>query len=345
MTAPVAADGGRLALATAIAAVVAAVVLVVAVLPAEYGIDPTGLGAATGFARLNEEAPSGVIVEAPGDAEPASLYEMRATWRLVSVPIAEQAGNVSRADREAQVKVPIAIPNLTSVTAQLSWDDADRIGGQPTEGDTLEISIRAPGGERSQLVRVTNEPGKPGAANVTLSLLSVPFPREDDPGGLVFPTAEDASGIGNWTFVVRLYGAGGVNGSDEADPGNAWTLRVVGEAYDLEVRKQTERFGDRVRLTLAPGRGVEYKFGMDEGAQIAYRWTADVPVHVELHADRPEAPEEVTTFEVAKLDSGEGTHVAPFKGRHGWYWRNDGATPVTITLETTGDYEILGAVG
>jgi hypothetical protein len=46
-------SGKRIARSVAIAVVVAAVLLVVAVLPAEYGIDPTGVGRALGLTELN----------------------------------------------------------------------------------------------------------------------------------------------------------------------------------------------------------------------------------------------------------------------------------------------------
>ncbi len=45
----------KLAVATVFAVVVAAVILVVAVLPAEYGIDPLGIGGALGLTQLAEE--------------------------------------------------------------------------------------------------------------------------------------------------------------------------------------------------------------------------------------------------------------------------------------------------
>jgi hypothetical protein len=46
-------SGKRIGLSVVVALAVAAVVLVVAVLPAEYGIDPTGLGRALGLTELN----------------------------------------------------------------------------------------------------------------------------------------------------------------------------------------------------------------------------------------------------------------------------------------------------
>lgn len=341
MTTPVP-DRRRLAFATLAALGVAGVALVVAVLPAEHGVDPTGLGAAFGFARLHEGAAP--VVGTPATNGTAPLYELRATWRLLSFPLAEREGRVTPGDAEERVVVPLRVANLTSVTATLRWNDTDTIEGRPTQGDTLEISIRGPRGVRSQLVQATNAPGEPGNASVTVNLLSVPFPQENATGGILFPSVEDTSGVGNWTFIVRLYAAGGIEGSDGRDPGENWTLTVTGEAYELDVRKQAGRAGDRVRLTLAPGHGVEYKFAMRPGATMSYRWEATGPVHSDLHGDRADDPENFTSARIGSLVEDEGDYTAPFEGRHGWYWRNDGRSTVTITLETTGDYAILGVV-
>ncbi len=49
-------SGQRIALSVGLAFVVAVIVLVVAVLPAEYGIDPTGIGRALGLTELNAPA-------------------------------------------------------------------------------------------------------------------------------------------------------------------------------------------------------------------------------------------------------------------------------------------------
>jgi hypothetical protein len=54
-------SGKRIALSVGLALVVAAIVLVVAVLPAEYGIDPTGIGRALGLDEL--KAPASRTIE------------------------------------------------------------------------------------------------------------------------------------------------------------------------------------------------------------------------------------------------------------------------------------------
>ena len=84
---------------TLIAAVVAGIVLTVAVLPAEYGIDPTGAGRAMGLTALNTPSPSptsaptpaGSTVSAPGEqrvltvsSKPAAAY--RADEMEITLP-------------------------------------------------------------------------------------------------------------------------------------------------------------------------------------------------------------------------------------------------------------------
>ena len=72
--------------ATVVAIVAAAIILVIVVLPAEYGIDPTGIGGATGLTQLNAEPTETIVitdiiggnevireVEIPGFGEPTPL--------------------------------------------------------------------------------------------------------------------------------------------------------------------------------------------------------------------------------------------------------------------------------
>jgi hypothetical protein len=70
---PDAAPAGRLAAATAVSLGVAAVLVVVAVLPVEYGVDPTGAGAALG---LLGDGPAAVDDPGPPTGAPALVPRM-----------------------------------------------------------------------------------------------------------------------------------------------------------------------------------------------------------------------------------------------------------------------------
>ena len=77
----------QLGKATAVALAVAAAILVVAVLPAEYGIDPLGAGKALGLTKLNAKEP-GVAPSAP----PAVLAKTEGTLRSDEMTITLQPG-------------------------------------------------------------------------------------------------------------------------------------------------------------------------------------------------------------------------------------------------------------
>jgi hypothetical protein len=85
-------SGKALATATLIALVVAAIVLIIAVLPAEYGIDPLGIGRASGLADLfaagGEETAAGPATVTPGLAGPVfpRPYEWRVDAREFTIP-------------------------------------------------------------------------------------------------------------------------------------------------------------------------------------------------------------------------------------------------------------------
>ena len=72
---------------------------------------------------------------------------------------------------------------------------------------------------------------------------------------------------------------------------------------------------------------------------MTFAWDASAAVIHDFHGvpDQPAAPQEKeVSFEKQPRRSGYGSHLAPFSGLHGWYWENEGAEPVTITLSSAG---------
>jgi hypothetical protein len=97
-------------------------------------------------------------------------------------------------------------------------------------------------------------------------------------------------------------------------------------------------------VALQPGQGREIKLVMREGARVDYEWTVEGGVvNSDTHADRPGTP--YHGYAKGKAQSGDrGVLVAAFDGKHGWFWRNRGRSPVTVTLRTSGDYQDLQEV-
>jgi hypothetical protein len=104
------------------------------------------------------------------------------------------------------------------------------------------------------------------------------------------------------------------------------------EAQDEGVRS------DEVTVSLEPGQGREIKLAMREGAQVEYVWSvAGGVVNHDTHGDRPGTSYHGYARGTA-MASDEGVLVAAFDGMHGWFWRNRGTAPVTVTLRVRGEY-------
>lgn len=101
---------------------------------------------------------------------------------------------------------------------------------------------------------------------------------------------------------------------------------------------------DEVSLSLAPGEGREIKLAMREGASVEFSWSVEGGVvNFDTHADRPGL--DYHGYERGTAQSAdEGVLVAAFDGMHGWFWRNRGTQPVTVTLRARGDYQEMREV-
>ncbi len=102
---------------------------------------------------------------------------------------------------------------------------------------------------------------------------------------------------------------------------------------------------DSVDIQIPAGEGLEYKLIVSEGGAFVYSWSAPDALQFDFHGE----PTNDTTgtfesYEKGRRAGADGSFRAPFSGTHGWYWRNSGFFPVTVTLETAGHYEIAGII-
>lgn len=103
----------------------------------------------------------------------------------------------------------------------------------------------------------------------------------------------------------------------------------------------------RILIDVGPGEELEYKATLAAGEPLLYSWTvAGGPVYFEFHGEPTEGewPEDYyRSYQIKEKSTAEhGSFIAPFTGRHGWYWKNLSAEPATITLEAAGYYTKLG---
>ena len=98
---------------------------------------------------------------------------------------------------------------------------------------------------------------------------------------------------------------------------------------------------ETVEFKLAPKEGVEYKYRLDKGEALLYSWTAPIPVNYEFHAEPDGGPAGYAqTYEKSSGPGQTGTLTAPFAGIHGWYWENPSDQEITVTLKSSGYYNL-----
>ena len=150
----------------------------------------------------------------------------------------------------------------------------------------------------------------------------------------------DPTGVGGALGLTRM-AASPEEAEDEAE------VPAAGPASALvqnSIAKTTPIRSDEMTVTLPPHSGTEVKAHMVKGDSFVFRWEAKGgPVKMDMHGEPPNAAEgEFTSHWKDKaLTEAQGSFTAPFDGTHGWYWRNKGETPVTITVRTNGFYKDL----
>ena len=91
------------------------------------------------------------------------------------------------------------------------------------------------------------------------------------------------------------------------------------------------------RWTLEPGAGIEIKLSMKEGDKALFDWAVQGGV-VNFDTHGESFPRSISYEKGRGVAAKQGELVAAFDGKHGWFFRNRGAAPVTVLLKTGGTY-------
>ena len=99
-------------------------------------------------------------------------------------------------------------------------------------------------------------------------------------------------------------------------------------------------------FVVRPREGLEFKLLVQRGDAMVYFWSASKPIFYEFHGEPTTPSGEAflpykTYWKQTDWLSG-GSLVPEFTGTHGWFFRNDGAEPITIKLTASGYYEQVG---
>jgi hydrogenase/urease accessory protein HupE len=145
--------------------------------------------------------------------------------------------------------------------------------------------------------------------------------------------------FGGLLFLMQMHG---YEHSINAEELSAATQTTIKPMIKQEVPQQSN-WTDTITITIDAYDYIEYKLFAAKEATFNYQWQSD---NTELLFDFHGEPENDTSGyfksylkNTASQDSGSLTTT--FAGTHGWYWENDSADPITITLNISGDYQRL----
>ncbi|KPF90667.1 hypothetical protein IP81_14590 [Novosphingobium sp. AAP83] len=152
----------------------------------------------------------------------------------------------------------------------------------------------------------------------------------------------DPTGVGRLTGIDGM----GVRKAEVALPATSQNAALASMAMPNKttIVRNGDLRNDEMTLTLAPHSGQEVKAHMKAGDSYVFDWSSQGgPVKADMHGEKLNAAEgEFTSYwEEKVMTGGKGNFTAPFDGTHGWYFRNKGETPVTVTVRTTGFYKDL----
>tara|TARA_R110000744_G_scaffold380561_1_gene502602 strand:- start:36301 stop:36924 length:624 start_codon:yes stop_codon:yes gene_type:complete len=157
----------------------------------------------------------------------------------------------------------------------------------------------------------------------------------------------DPTGIGSLTGLKRM---GEIKTSlaeeikaDQQNPIETAGTVIPAQTEDKANKPVLEQINpatrtDTMKVTLAPNKSTEIKLTMSKDVSVEFSWSSDSgAAFYDLHGDSKDINYHI--YEKGTETSKQGTLVAAFDGNHGWYWKNRSASPITITLTTTGDYQ------
>jgi len=184
------------------------------------------------------------------------------------------------------------------------------------------------------------------ASVAALILVTVVWPSEYgiDPTGIGSVLGLDEMGeikaqLAEEAEADRLMLEGQVEPQSSLQPGLLDVIfgAIVGTAYAQEAPVEPKVWKDEITFALEPGQGIEIKLVMEEGAVAPFEWAVEGgEVNFDLHGDG--SGTDISYEKGRAVAQAAGELTAAFTGNHGWFWRNRGDAPVSVTLRVAGAY-------
>jgi len=108
--------------------------------------------------------------------------------------------------------------------------------------------------------------------------------------------------------------------------------------------KQLEHKSDSVQVVVPAGKGIEFKINMLKYGTMKYEWTTTnrEMLYFDFHGEVKQKTEAkdvyFESYTIANSNNMVGTFLAPYEGKHGWFFRNNSNTDVVVNLRLKGHY-------
>ena len=143
---------------------------------------------------------------------------------------------------------------------------------------------------------------------------------------------------GSLLFLMQMHGY-----EHSANPEEFTANIESAEQTKNTTSTQQSNWKDTITVTI-PARGdKEYKLMLVNGATLDYAWKTDKgELFFDFHGEpKGDTTGSFTSFVKDTKSNTSGSLKTIFEGTHGWYWKNNNAFPVVITLNVAGEYQRL----
>ncbi|MDO9274361.1 MAG: hypothetical protein Q7T92_02295 [Lutibacter sp.] len=116
------------------------------------------------------------------------------------------------------------------------------------------------------------------------------------------------------------------------------------EADNPPPAKQFEQKEDSVQIIVPAGKGIEFKINMLKYGTMKYEWTTAnreilyFDFHGEVKQETEVKDVYFESYTMANSNNMVGTFLAPYEGKHGWFFRNNSNTDAIVNLRLKGQY-------
>lgn len=103
---------------------------------------------------------------------------------------------------------------------------------------------------------------------------------------------------------------------------------------------------DETTVIVPAGKGIEFKINMLKYGEMKYEWTTSngemlyFDFHGEVKQEKEVKDVYFESYTMGNSNNMVGTFLAPYEGKHGWYFRNSSNADVVVNLRLQGQYAL-----